>query len=142
MEKRILVAEDRCTGCRICELICSFNKTKTELNPRKGGIRVTSVEKEGLRSLVTVCRQCQEPACLKACPTGALHKSADGVVMFTEQRCNSCGFCVEACSFEAITLSGSTPKIIKCDLCGQGEPLCVEYCPRDCIRIYQRAPES
>ncbi len=139
MGKLIVVLEDRCTGCRICELVCSFNKTGwVEINPRKSGIRVSPVEKEGLRSSVTVCQQCQDPACIKACPTGALYKSEVGTVMLAEQKCNSCGLCVEACPFNAIFLDGSIPGIIKCDICGDKEPLCIEYCPRDCIRLYER----
>ena len=138
MEKRITVSEDKCIGCRICELICSFRMTSwTEINPHKSAIRVSSVEKEGLRSMAVVCRQCEDPSCVRACPTGALRKTEDSGILFNEAACNGCGLCAIACPFNAIWLDGKA-RVIKCDMCGERAPLCIDYCPRGCINLYER----
>jgi molybdopterin-containing oxidoreductase family iron-sulfur binding subunit len=63
-----------------------------------------------LRSLPTLCMHCDEPACRKACPTGATSERADGVVTIDNDRCIGCGYCALACPYEARALNRAEPR--------------------------------
>ncbi|MEM2907819.1 MAG: 4Fe-4S dicluster domain-containing protein [Candidatus Hadarchaeales archaeon] len=115
-----------CTGCRTCELACSFRHERT-FNPEKSRIRVTRTE-YGI-SYPVVCHQCSRPPCAKACPTRAITKNLEsGLVYIDESLCVGCGLCVEKCPFGTITLHPDKKVAIKCDLCG-GDPSCIKSCP-------------
>jgi Fe-S-cluster-containing hydrogenase component 2 len=75
-----------------------------------------------------VCRNCEKPKCVEACPKNALEPDEkDREVKLIEARCDACGKCVEVCPFHAIWVDPLTKIAIKCDLCG-GLPKCVEFC--------------
>ncbi|RLI45749.1 4Fe-4S dicluster domain-containing protein, partial [Candidatus Bathyarchaeota archaeon] len=63
----LLIAADRCTGCRMCELACSLVK-EGAFNPDKSRIWI---EFEGMPELFhpNACRSCGKPPCTDACPT-------------------------------------------------------------------------
>ena len=62
MEKVLVVDAAKCTGCRICEQVCSV-KHEGAVNPYRARIRVLKWELEG-QVLPMVCRQCDDPPCL------------------------------------------------------------------------------
>lgn len=95
------------------------------------------VRAEPALDIAITCRQCADPPCAAACPTGAIRKRRDGLVEVEEARCIGCGACVEACPFGAITLADG--KAIKCDLCG-GDPACVKQCTPRALELV--APEQ
>lgn len=127
----IMIDPDKCTGCKICELACSFIKER-EFNPVKSRINVLSWHRTGL-SIPTVCLQCDEAFCEKACPTGALSRNTDtGAVVVNEDRCVGCRLCTIACPIGAISIHPEKRNAIKCDLCN-GDPECVKECPKEAI---------
>lgn len=71
MEKTIIIKMEKCTGCRICELICSMEKTG-EYNPRKSYIKVLRNREldVNIPSIDVRCNQCGK--CVEWCPTDAL----------------------------------------------------------------------
>lgn len=74
MEKHVQVITEKCTGCRLCELACSLEKT-SEFNPRKSRIKVTLVDMPEIPVplLLDSCDYCQgDPECVKFCLPGAL----------------------------------------------------------------------
>ena len=77
MKKVIIVDADACTGCRVCELVCSMTK-QGEYNPRKSYIRVIGNNDFGvyLPALKTECDYCGK--CVEWCPTEALKISEPG----------------------------------------------------------------
>ncbi|MEE8715467.1 MAG: 4Fe-4S dicluster domain-containing protein [Coriobacteriales bacterium] len=83
----------------------------------------------------TLCNHCSNPACVAACPVGAMAKDpATGIVSVDQDECIGCGSCVEACPYEVPTLDPDTGKSSKCMLCASrvsaGQvPYCVESCP-------------
>jgi formate dehydrogenase iron-sulfur subunit len=68
------------------------------------------------------CMHCEHPACVSACPVGALKKYEDGPVLWDEDRCIGCRYCMLACPFDVPTFTWDAglaegAKIRKCDLC-------------------------
>jgi Fe-S-cluster-containing hydrogenase component 2 len=128
----ILVNEVACTGCGLCELVCSMSKEK-ESNPAKSRIHVERHMMEGTM-IPRVCINCTAPPCVEVCPTGALRKDeVTGTVYLDYKVCTDCGDCVDACLVSALRL---TPEgnLIKCDLC-DGKPECVRWCPTGAIEF-------
>jgi Fe-S-cluster-containing dehydrogenase component len=127
MAKALLVNLDKCTGCRSCELACSF-KHHGEFNPSKSNIQV-SIFTENAFYVPMVCTQCDKPFCGEVCPTGAIYASeANGayVVLVDKEKCVGCKMCTLACPFGAITYQNNGC-VQKCNLC-EGNPECVTFC--------------
>jgi formate dehydrogenase iron-sulfur subunit len=79
---------------------------------------------------------CAEPACVSVCPVGALQKTALGPVIYEEERCIGCRYCMLACPFQvpAYEWSEAFPRVRKCNMCYErqqaGKPTaCSEACP-------------
>lgn len=126
MAKHLEVDPKKCVSCRTCELACSFGHHK-EINPNLSRINVFYFE-EDMVSVPVVCMQCDDASCLAVCPTGALSRNEEGVVVHNEQKCIKCKQCVSACPLGNISYSPKIQNVFKCDLCG-GDPLCVKFCP-------------
>jgi len=126
---RLIVDPSKCTGCRICEIICS--EVHEGINdPSLARLRVDSSWPGQIR--IRVCTQCG--ACIEACPTNALSMSKLGNIVVDHERCNLCGRCVEACPMNVIKLDKARSRILICDLC-EGLPECSYWCPREAIRV-------
>lgn len=115
-----------CDGCRMCELVCSLNKTGT-VNPYLARIRVVRSEDGAPHPII--CRHCTVAKCQSACHVpGAIYvDEKTGALVIDESRCTRCMECVTACPFKAIQV-GPDGEVLKCDLCG-GNPTCVQNCP-------------
>jgi carbon-monoxide dehydrogenase iron sulfur subunit len=116
-----------CSGCRLCEFYCSLHHNGA-FNPYRSRVRVVEMA-TGVDIPVT-CQQCQDPACQAACDVNAIvYDKKRKIVVVDEEKCTSCRACVGACPYGIITMDPVTDKAIKCDLCGDDEPACVEICP-------------
>ncbi|HUW08786.1 MAG TPA: 4Fe-4S dicluster domain-containing protein [Anaerolineae bacterium] len=124
MTQRLIVDVTLCTECRACELVCSFVHFGV-FNGNKSGVRIVSKWPELPRA--RLCIQCEEPACVSACPVEALVCTDAGVVKVRYEECNGCGACVEDCPFDGIWLDPLSDMAIKCDTC-EGRFECVPYC--------------
>ncbi len=126
MKERLMISPEVCTGCRACEITCSFAKERA-FWPQAARIAVIKMEAEGYdRPLV--CRQCVKPACAGACPTGALARDDDsGLLRLDEDLCVGCAVCVEACPFGAMRMHPERDMPLFCDTC-DGDPACVKRC--------------
>ena len=135
---RMLVDKDACSGCRRCELACSFRHLG-KYWPEMSRIRVDKDEGRGLDA-PSVCRQCGAAKCVQACPEGALRRDpATKAVILDPSRCTKCLSCRAACPFDAIRIDSEGFPMI-CDLCG-GDPACVEACPTRAV-WFGRAGEA
>ncbi len=133
MERRFIVSDpEKCTGCRICELVCSAAKERG-FNPLLSRIR--TVRLDSLLNTSVACRLCKEPTCVRSCPRKALSRNdADGVISIDHDRCSGCCWCVEACEFGAVVSLLDKKTVAICDLCG-GSPKCVEFCPKEALSL-------
>ncbi|PRM82279.1 Anaerobic dimethyl sulfoxide reductase chain B [Haemophilus influenzae] len=144
---------ERCTGCKTCELACKdYKDLGTEVNFRRiyeytGGQWNQQADGCWHQNIFAYymsisCNHCADPACTKVCPTGAMHKNADGFVIVNEEICIGCRYCHMACPYDAPQYDAQKGHMTKCDGCysrvksGQ-KPICVDACP---LRALDFAP--
>lgn len=134
-ERKFVSADpDKCVGCQVCEYICSLTKEKA-FNPLKSRVRVVRIDQ--LVNLAVMCRLCENPPCVAACPRNALTQSEEtGIISVDKDKCNGCGWCIEACDYGAIMLHPDAKIVYVCDLCKEkGEPQCIKWCPEEALEL-------
>ena len=130
-DKVLSINHEKCTGCRLCELVCAVKHDGIS-NPIRSRIKVMKWEHEGLYIPVS-CQQCQEAPCLSACPGGAISRNEDlARVEVDYNLCIGCRTCVSVCPFGAMGFNHIDKKVIKCDLC-DGDPQCARFCEVNAI---------
>ena len=135
MERKYITCDpELCTGCGICEMICSAEKEGV-FYPELSRIHLARVDEKTAMSIA--CRFCENTPCISACPREALKMDEDNnVIRLDQMRCIGCGWCIEACDFGAIVMNHSTKSIVLCDLCeGRSQPKCVELCPKEALKV-------
>ena len=145
--KRIYIKEDVCMACRLCEIHCLVQHSKSkkivkafkEEFPRAEP-RVWVEQKEYL-SFALQCRHCEDAPCIEACITGAMHRDEETEAVLCEpERCVGCWMCIMVCPFGVIQRSTAEHKVVsKCDLCyGEEMPVCVRNCPNEALVYEER----
>ena len=158
----IAINKTRCIGCQTCAHACKMQ------NNVPSGMRWNRVLTEGCdvedgalgefpnlsRGYLPVAGQhCENPACLRVCPTGATYKDDKGRVEVDYEKCIGCRMCMAACPYNARVFNWNDPKrepdfnygdkdvpvrgkgvVEKCTLCKERtdrgeEPMCVKCCP-------------
>lgn len=136
----------RCTGCKTCVLAC---KDARDLPVGVAYRQVYEYEAGGWERdangcwvcasstyyVSLACNHCADPACVRVCPTGAIHANEDGFVVVDTKRCVGCGYCALSCPYHAPQLDAHAGHSVKCDGCADrvaagGMPVCVEACPQ------------
>ncbi|MDG7036724.1 MAG: 4Fe-4S dicluster domain-containing protein, partial [Nitrososphaerota archaeon] len=158
LKHAVVVELDKCVGCNACTAACKIkNKTPKDIFWRKI-VEIEHGEFPDVKKTYfpLMCMHCENPECLKVCPTGATYRTADGIVLIDYDKCLGCKYCIVACPYmERFFNSGddwsdwvseglkqAIPKgvVEKCDLCydrvqdGQN-PLCVDTCPYDALHF-------
>jgi formate dehydrogenase iron-sulfur subunit len=142
--KAILTDVTECIGCLECVEACKeYNHLEVDVPRnwhRTDGLSAknwTSILRKPENHYVRKqCRHCLEPACVSACPVGALEKTASGAVIYHGEKCIGCRYCMIACPYgiPRYDWESPVPYIRKCNLCfdkirnGQ-KPACIEACP-------------
>lgn len=141
MAKAILYDSTLCVGCRACEDGCAKRweipyNDKIAQEEEISAHKLTAVVTHGERFSRRLCMHCVDPACVSVCPVAALQKTALGPVVYDEDRCMGCRYCMVACAFQvpAYEWNRRLPRVQKCDMCYQrlrsGKPTaCSEACP-------------
>jgi len=126
MAKSLYIDHEKCTGCRLCELVCAVWHDGIS-NPARSRIRVMKWEAEGLYIPMT-CQQCQDAPCLNVCPVKAISQEEEtGRITVDYDTCIGCRSCVSICPFGAMSFNTIDRRVLKCDHC-DGDPQCVRFC--------------
>ncbi len=144
MSKAILTDITKCTGCLKCVSACKETNELEMDVPRiwqkNDGLSAENwtsiVQKPGNHFIRKQCRHCLEPACVTACPVGALHKTNEGAVVYNSSICLGCRYCMMACPYgiPRYDWDEPVPYIRKCILCYNNikngeQPACTKICP-------------
>ncbi|MFC1863642.1 hypothetical protein ACFL1Z_06785 [Thermodesulfobacteriota bacterium] len=119
---KIIVNKIKCSGCHICELVCSLFHLEA-MNPAKSAIRIQNDNLETSLMTPVLCRQCDKMICLD----GEGIDAAEEKIKFIWDKDRA-----ERCPFKALQVVGGNS--FHCDLCG-GRPQCVLYCTTGALKI-------
>ncbi len=137
MAKVLMTDYEQCTGCRLCELVCSV-KHEGVANPSRSRIKIVKWEWEG-RYVPMSCQQCLSAPCMSICPVKAISRDeALNRVMVDNDTCIGCRMCVSICPFGAMGWDNGSKKVYKCDFCS-GDPQCARFCETGAVK-YIEAP--
>lgn len=99
----------------------------TEFEKRKKDVNFNEVvqkdiygqfEKTFMMYLPRLCEHCLNPACVAACPSGAIYKrEEDGIVLIDQDKCRGWRMCVSGCPYKKIYYNWKTGKSEKCTFC-------------------------
>lgn len=162
----VLTDTTLCIGCRSCEMACNEVNNLPEPEIPFDDLDILDEKRRPEAHAYTVvnrypnpkdpdepitvkiqCMHCNEPACASACLVKALTKTPEGAVIYNEDVCIGCRYCMAACPFYVPAYnytSALKPKIAKCTLCydriKKGEmTACAEACPAEAILFGKRS---
>ena len=140
----MFIDTDRCTACDDCVRACASAHNNNPRFVRHGP------EHDNLM-VSNACMHCVDPVCLIGCPTGAIHRTQDGLVIIDDIICIGCATCADSCPYDNIRMveirdengafivdqdtQAPIVKATKCDLCLEqpGGPACQRACPHDAL---------
>lgn len=134
-DRRLFIDLDICSSgqCKECVIRCSYL-----YHPENNGI----ISVAELVAYYIVCRRCEEPHCVNACPVEALEQQEDRdkLLVRHNMRCISCKSCSYACPYGTIYPELVPLLIHNCDFCldrrnKKNEPLCIETCPYGALSL-------
>lgn len=135
-----LYDQTKCIGCNACQMACKdyHNLEQGLFFRRVETMEFLSDGKTEYMHYSGACNHCAEAACVRACPTGAMHYARDGTVAHDGGRCIGCGTCTWACPYGAPKLSHRKGIAQKCDSCRErrqrgDKPVCVDACITHCL---------
>lgn len=143
---------DNCIGCHACEAACAEkNETPAHLAFRSVGyVEGGSYPDYQRMNISMACNHCDDPVCLKGCPTAAYTKHAEyGAVLQDPDTCFGCGYCTWVCPYNAPQLDPIEGQVSKCNMCvdrlEEGlKPACVSACVGNALDfgVIENVPEG
>ncbi|OGU58644.1 MAG: 4Fe-4S ferredoxin [Ignavibacteria bacterium RBG_13_36_8] len=162
----VLIDTTVCVGCRKCEWACKNSHDmlnepienyedrsvfKNFRRPDHTSLTIVNEYSNPKNSEIPIdlkvqCMHCDRPACVSACIVGAFSKYENGSVIWDENKCIGCRYCMVACPFQIPTFEfhkAIGARIMKCDFCfGRTKegllPACVEMCPVEALTYGKR----
>ena len=158
MAKTFVIDAAKCSGCYNCQIACKDEHVGNDWSPYSKPqpeigqfwLRVEervqgTIPKVKLDYIPRLCNHCEKPACMDACPEGAIYRRDDGFVLIHPEKCTGCGKCRTACPYGVIYMNAELKIAQKCTGCahlldnGAKLPRCVEACPTEAIRFGEEA---
>ena len=133
----MVIDSEKCMDCKACVIACQ-QRNHVPYGFYRNWVHETDSRTSpcGFKFQPGACMHCDDPSCVRACPTGATWKGKDGAVEIYRSRCIGCGSCIKACPYHARFRHPVTGTADKCDYCRTstpGEvPACVSVCPVHC----------
>lgn len=136
----MIIDQERCLGCHACTIACKVQHNlgdETYLRVETVGGRMDvplgKYPDLTLSYRPVSCMHCAEAPCVVACPTEALYRRDDGLVLVAATDCSGCASCLPVCPYDAIRLNDSTGVVEKCTYCVERldagmDPFCVVCC--------------
>lgn len=155
MGKVLLIDIGVCNGCYNCQIACKDEHVGNDWSPYAkpqpdtGQFWTRMIEHErGSVPRVRVtympmfCMHCDDAPCVDSCPTDAIYKRDDGVVIIDPEECRGHKNCIDACPYEDVIYFNKDLNIAqKCTFCAHlldddwEAPRCVDACPTDALRF-------
>ncbi len=143
---------DNCIGCHACEAACSEKND----NPAHIAFRSVGYVESGSYpdykrlNISMACNHCDDPVCLKGCPTKAYTKHVEyGAVLQDPETCFGCGYCTWVCPYNAPQLDPIKGQVSKCNMCVDRlevglKPACVSACLGNALNfgVVENTPEN
>lgn len=127
----------RCIDCRACLVACSV-ENQVPMNHTRIWVYNLGLKGEYPELQETFvpynCMHCENPPCTEVCVSGATYKDPQtGLVLVDQEACIGCGYCVDACPYDARYLDEKRGVVDKCNACVQRlevglQPACVATC--------------
>jgi len=143
---------DNCIGCHACEAACSEkNDNPAHIAFRSVGFVEGGTYPDYQRINISMaCNHCDDPVCLKGCPTRAYTKYAEyGAVLQDPDICFGCGYCTWVCPYNAPQLDPVKGEVTKCNMCVDRlevglKPACVSACLGNALDfgVIENIPEN
>ncbi|MDP7537617.1 MAG: dimethyl sulfoxide reductase anchor subunit [Methylococcales bacterium] len=143
---------DNCIGCHACESACSEkNDVPSHIAFRSVGFVEGGTYPNYQRINISMaCNHCEDPVCLKGCPTRAYTKFAEyGAVLQDPDICFGCGYCTWVCPYNAPQLDPVKGEVSKCNMCVDRlevglKPACVSACLGNALDfgVIENIPEN
>jgi len=139
----MVIRQHLCIDCERCVAACTRTNDVPSYGYRTRILEHREERAAGQKSefIPVLCNQCNNPPCVRACPTSATYKDKDnGIIRVEPKRCIGCKTCMLACPYNARYIKGKV--VDKCDFCyesrlSKGEKLtaCAEACPAG-VRVF------
>jgi DMSO reductase iron-sulfur subunit len=143
---------DNCIACHACEAACSEkNDNPAHISFRSVGFIEGGTYPAYQRINISMaCNHCDDPVCLKGCPTRAYTKYAEyGAVLQDPDICFGCGYCTWVCPYNAPQLDPVKGQVSKCNMCVDRlevglKPACVSACLGNALDfgVIENIPEN
>ncbi len=143
---------DNCIACHACEAACSEkNDNPAHISFRSVGFVEGGTYPAYQRINISMaCNHCDDPVCLKGCPTRAYTKFAEyGAVLQDPDICFGCGYCTWVCPYNAPQLDPVKGQVSKCNMCVDRlevglKPACVAACLGNALDfgVVENIPEN
>lgn len=150
MKKGILFDSTLCVGCGACYQACKEKNdlpqtTADYLADDLSARTYTVVNRRNGRFIRQMCMHCDTPTCASVCPVGALVKTPAGPVLYNEDKCMGCRYCMQACPFGVprYEWDSALPRVRKCTLCSDRvaaglATACATVCPTGATKFGDR----
>jgi tetrathionate reductase subunit B len=133
----MVIDPKRCIDCKACMVACTA-ENRVPVGQHRNWVRSElsgRFPELSLRIEPGQCMHCDNPPCVRVCPTGASYISRfDGIVKIDPDSCIGCRYCMQACPYDARSFDEQRGIVDKCTFCAHRvaaglQPACVETCP-------------